>query len=108
MDKKNSLPPSIGTTLKMLVTADLEQGLHLEDVDFFCEFFRNGLHNSQKVTKSQMKKISSDEYIAVVDTRTVGTGEYYMRFTAFIPDMDVDGDLREEVVVVPTGIKILS
>ena len=108
MNDKNALQPSLGTTLKLLVSADLGEGIHLEDVDFCCVFFRYGINTGQTVNKSEMSKISQDEYIAVVDTKIIGTGEYYMRLTAYIPDTDVDSGIRTEVVVVPTGIRVTN
>lgn len=106
MERNPIIPPSFGTTLKFLVSADLGNGLHMEDVDFQCSFFRAGLLNSQLVKKEDMLKLSADEYLAVVNTRVIGTGEYYMKLTAFIPDTDVEGGLREEVITIPTGIRI--
>lgn len=108
MNEKSALQPSLGTTLKMLVTADLGNDLHLEDVDFTCVFFRSGLNTGQTISKDAMSKLSADEYIAVVDTRLIGTGEYYMKLTAYLPDLDVSGGLRTEVVVVPTGVRVMN
>lgn len=108
MDRNQILPPSIGTTLKLLVTADLGDNIHLEDVDFTCVFFRAGLRNSQTIEKQEMIRMDKDEYIAVVDTKIIGTGEYYMKLSARIPDNDVEGSLRDEVVVVPANIRVTN
>lgn len=105
MNEKQILPPSNGTTLKFSVTADLGKDIHMSDVSFKCEFL-NKYGKKMLVEKANMVYVSDDEYIAVVDTRLIGTGEYWMRFTAEIPDTDVDGGLRTEVVTVPTGINI--
>jgi hypothetical protein len=108
MDRNQILPPSIGTTLKLLITADLGDNIHLEDVDFTCVFFREGLRNGQTIEKQEMTRIDKDEYIAVVDTKIIGTGEYYMKLSVRIPDNDVEGSLRDEVVVVPTNIRVTN
>jgi hypothetical protein len=52
--------------------------------------------------------MDKDEYIAVVDTKIIGTGEYYMKLSVRIPDNDVEGSLRDEVVVVPTNIRVTN
>lgn len=102
----NVLPPTRGTDLKFCVTADLGNNIHLDDVDFKCRFFRSGLNNGQTVEKKDMARISADEYLAVVDTKVIGSGEYYMVFSAKIPDGDVPDGFRDEVVTVPTGINV--
>lgn len=108
MNEKSVLQPSLGTTLKLLVSADLGEGIHLEDVDFSCVFFRSGINTGQQVSKEAMMKLNQDEYIAVVDTNVIGTGEYYMRLTAYLPDTDVESGIRTEVVVVPTGVRVTN
>ena len=108
MDRNQILPPSIGTTLKLLITADLGDNIHLEDVDFTCVFFRAGLRNGLTIEKQEMTRMDKDEYIAVVDTKIIGTGEYYMKLSVRIPDNDVEGSLRDEVVVVPTNIRVTN
>ena len=103
------LPPSIGTTLKIAVTANLGTNIHLEDVDFECKFF-TGVGNRAPLTvrKEDMLYVSADEYIAVVDTSVVGTGEYWLQMTAYVPDDDVVGGIRIEKATAPTGIRVKS
>lgn len=105
MNEKTILPPSIGTILKFSVTADLGTGIHMSDVSFKCEFL-NRFGKKILIDKSEMIYVSDDEYIAVVDTKLIGTGEYWMRFTAEIPDTDVESGFRTEVVTKPTGINV--
>lgn len=103
----NNQPPSVGTILKMAVTADLG-GVHMSEVDFECYFHKNGCQGrGVLVPKSAMTYVGQDEYLALVDTKVIGAGEYMMRFTAWIPDEDVDGGLRQETVCVPTGVKVM-
>lgn len=104
---ENILPPSVGSKLKMAVTANLGE-VHMSEVDFECVFFRNGGRSVQKIAKSEMSYVSDDEYLAIVDTDMIGGGEYFMKFTAWIPDADMDGGLRSEVVIIPTGIRVNS
>jgi len=103
------LPPSIGTTLKIAVTANLGTNIHLEDVDFECKFFTDmGNRRALELRKEDMLYISADEYIAVVDTNVVGTGEYWLQMTAYVPDDDVVGGIRIEKATAPTGIRVKS
>lgn len=101
----NILPPSVGTELKLNITADLGNDLHLSDVDFFARF-SNPFGKSVTIDKKDMKKYDDDNYVAVVDTKIVGTGEYWMKLSVQLPDADCEDGFRKEVVTVPTGIKV--
>ena len=105
MDKV--LTPSVGTKIKLNVHADVGSGLHLSDVEFECMFSTNNArHRFLTVKKSEMVKVDNDNYIAVVDTATVGAGGYMMKFSAYVPDGDCEGGYRLEVVRVDTGIPV--
>lgn len=98
----------MGTKLKIAVTADLGE-VHMSEVEFECRFFRiDCADRGVTVPKAGMTYVSQDEYLAVVDTRDIGPGEYFMQFTAQVPDQDIDGGLRQESVTVPTGIRVMA
>lgn len=97
----NVLPPSLGTELKLNITAELGNGLHLSDVDFTATFY-SSLRRSEVFAKEDMVKVDDDNYIAVIDTAKLGTGEYMMKLVAEIPDADCEDGFRTEVVKVPT------
>lgn len=102
----NALPPSLGTELKLNVNAELGNNLHLADVDFFAVFYVIGQERTLKVKKKNMVRVDDDNYIAVVDSSKIGTGEYWMQLTVYLSDADcIDGE-RTEVVDVPTGVKV--
>jgi hypothetical protein len=103
----NVLPPSLGTELKLNVNADLGNGLHLSDVDFTARFY-SSFGKSITIDKKDMKKLDDDNYIAVVDSKKVGTGEYWMKLTAQIPDEDCEDGYRTEVVTVSAGVKLIG
>lgn len=107
MDEK-VLDPSLGTTLKIHVNAELGNNLTLDDVDFNCKFFTNYNNKGLTINKGEprMLPLGDGTYIAIVPSREVGTGVYMMRLTAFLPDTDVEGGLREEVVTISTGIPV--
>ncbi len=106
MNTPELLPPSVGTDLKLAVTATLGQDVHLSGVDFSCAFFRRGGTERLLLTKQQMTYVDDDTYMAVVDTTAVGPGDYLMRLTALIPDPDCPDAIRREVVTVDTGIHV--
>ena len=101
------LQPSLGTVLKIAITAELGNNLHLSDVDFECIIHvEDRLSNKQSFNKDDMLYVDEDTYIAVVDTRVVGTGKYCCILNVSIPDSDVDGGIRPEVVQFPTGVNV--
>lgn len=104
-----TMPPSLGTVLKLAVTAELGNDMHLKDVDFRCTFYSTGITSRRlKVAKEEMLEIDDDTYLAVVDTAQVGTGQYWVRLEADVPDSDVPGTgLRTEVVTFPTYINVI-
>ena len=91
----------IGTELKLNVGMDPIAGIHLADIDFEVKIFSHKRTGSVTIGKDAAKKIDEDNYIVCVDTKLIGTGRYYMTFTAYIPDMDFPDGLRTEVVTVP-------
>ena len=97
------LTPSVGTELKLNITAELGNGLHLADVNFTAIFYSSP-RRSEMFTKEDMVKVDDDNYIAVIDTAKLGDGEYMMKLTAEIPDADCDDGFRTEVVKVSTHI----
>ena len=107
MEENETLQPSLGTTLKFSVVANLGD-VHMEDVDFSCCFFTGYSQKRVEIAKgdNRMLHVGRDSYIAVVDTEDVGAGQYYMKFTAMIPDTDCESGFRQEVVTVPTGINV--
>lgn len=103
----STLPPSLGTELKLNVNAELGNNLHLADVDFVAVFYTAmGIGKSITIAKSAMIKVDDDNYIAIVDTTKVGSGEYWMKLSAELPDADFEDGYRTEVVKVSTGIKV--
>lgn len=106
MDEKQYLQPTKGTVLKLSVVAELGE-YSMDEVEFYCDFFTKYSRNVVHVTKAQMIREDENEYIANVDTNITGTGLLYMKFGAMLPDTDIEGDLRREVVTIPTDIKVV-
>lgn len=106
-NKINYNIPSVGTLLKIAVSAEIGNDMHLEDVDFECYFHKEGFEKKgQQVLKDDMIRIDADTYIAIVDTKLIGVGNYYCLLTVQVPDNDVEGGLRTEAVRFPTYIRV--
>lgn len=97
----------LGTQLKLNIHIDPLGELHMADYDFECKFFV-----FQKkfidVTKDEMIKVDEDNYLVLVDTTTLGIGNLHITLTAYVPDNDFAGEIRKEVVCVPTNINIVN
>lgn len=105
----NFMKPVFGTMLKMNITAQLPDSLHLSDVNFAAFFFCRGMPaGGQNVTKGDMSRVDDDNYLAVVNTRCVGSGEYWCRLTVYIPDTDCPEGVRPEIVVFPCGVAVVK
>lgn len=97
----------IGTELKINVSVEPMNGVHLAECDFECEFYRRGNKgNGVVVTKDEMIKVDDDNYIARINSAEVGVGSVMMSITVHVPDPDFDDGLRTEIDNVWTGVTI--
>jgi hypothetical protein len=104
---KNNNECISGTQLKLNIHIDPLGTLHASDYDFECKFFVFQ-KKSITVTKEEMVKVDDDNYLAIVDTTTLGIGNLHITITANVPDDDFEGRLRKEVICVPTNINIVN
>lgn len=104
---KNNNECVLGTQLKLKINIDPLGTLHMDEYDFECKFF---VFQKKAVilNKSDMVKLDSDNYLALIDTTPLGIGNLHITLTAYIPDYDFGGDTRKEVVCVPTDINIVN
>lgn len=99
------MTPSIGTTLKINVSADFGGGLTMDDADFTCEFFTNK-RSTVALSKDEMIRIDDNNYLAVIDSTELGAGTITMLFDGTVDDNDCPDGVRREVLRVTTGITI--
>ena len=97
--------PIVGTEFKILVRVEPIDGVHMEDMEFVCEFYTR-LESPFSVKKEEMIKVDADGYIACVDTEGMKPGTLRCRITVDIPDKDFDDQYRREIVDVEIGVKI--
>jgi len=106
--EKTILPPSVGTELKICVTADIGEFLHLDDVDFTVTVYNDGNYPKELVfEKSELVAVDKDNYIAVVNTELIGIGNYWCKLECKLPDADCPDGYRDEIVRFPTYIKVV-
>lgn len=99
------MEPSIGTILKINVSAQWGGGVTMDDVEFYCEFYISS-SKIVHVEKSEMLRIDANNYVAIVDTSMLGTGALKVKIDANVPDTDCYGGIRREVVRTECGITI--
>lgn len=96
-----------GSELKIIVTAEMPDGLHMEDVDFECEIYNRQKFNRRiNFRKEDMKQVDADHYMCLVDSAVLGVGEYAVKLTAYIPDSDFPDRLRTEVTKFPVEVLV--
>lgn len=101
-----TLQPSVGTTLKILVHFEVE-GKTMDDCDFMCEFYGRNQKSVVK-TKEEHLRIDEQKYVAIIDTREVGTGSIMCKLSVGVPDADCPNGIRKEVVRVPANVNVLE
>ena len=97
----------IGTQLKLKIHINPLGSLHMSDYDFEAKFY---IFPKRFVTinKSEMIKIDSDNYTAIIDTENLGIGRLHMQLIANLPDKDFSDTVRKEIVCVDTGINVIK
>ena len=114
MDRSASLPERScnmdvveGTIKKFVVTIEPIGNIPLSQCDFRAIFSTYG-HTPLVIDKSDAVKQSDDSYMFVVDTAKVGPGELDCQLVVWIPDADVPGMLRPEVLILTPQITIVK
>lgn len=90
-----------GTQAKFAISLSLPNGLSMEDVDFTATFFVNRGY-SVSVSKETMQQQDDGTYTAIVDTAQMGSGLVKCQIEALLPDSQIAGGLRKEIVTVVT------
>lgn len=114
MDRFASLPErsckmdvAEGTIKKLVVTIEPIGNITLSQCDFRAIFSTYG-HTPLVIDKSDAVKQSDDSYMFVVDTAKVGPGELDCQLVVWLPDADVPGMLRPEVLILNPQITIVK
>ena len=78
--------------------------LDMVDYDFKVRLQRGP--NAYEVSKREMI-VDNDDYYFIADTKRLGVGNVRLVVVAEIPDTDVDGGLRTEIVVIDKFMEVL-
>lgn len=96
-----------GSEIKLNISIEPVGDLTMKDYDFECEFY---CFSNKKIVlnKEAMIMQDDDNYLAILDSKTLGRGILKCKITAYIPDGDCSDGLRTEVLVIDTGIQIMG
>lgn len=83
------------------------ENIHLDACDFNCIFFTTP-NKYITINKSNMIKVDSDNYVAIIDSNELGVGTIKMTMEIDIPDSDFENRKRKEINTINTGIKICA
>lgn len=95
----------IGSNVKLVFSADLPNDLTLSDVNFTAKVWTAG----KSVTYTKGNCIATDDpnaYLALVDSTTLGVGEYLITLTVQIPDTDYTSGYRQEIIKINPHVKV--
>lgn len=96
-----------GTELKLNINIEPIDELSMDQYNWEIIVYCNP-KIYQKIDKSDAIKVDTNNYVVCVDTTNLGTGNLKCKVIAYIPDGDFKDNLRTEVVVIATDIKIIK
>jgi hypothetical protein len=97
----------IGTELKLNINIEPMGEFTMDDYDWSVEVYCS-TKKTVVVKKEEAIMIDKDNYVVLVDSAELGTGDLKCKVTAFIPDLDFPDTLRTEVMIIDTGIDIVK
>lgn len=97
----------LGSEIKLNIHIDPIGDINMEDYDFEVKVYCTQA-KSVIINKEDAIKVDENNYIVLVDTKNVGTGELICKVTAYIPDPHFDDGFRTEIVCVNTKINIVK
>lgn len=97
----------LGTELKLNINIEPIGELTMDDYDWSVEAYCS-TRNTVVIKKKDAIRMDSDNYVILVDSAIIGSGDIKCRITAYIPDGDFHDGLRTEIVGIDTGITIVK
>jgi hypothetical protein len=97
----------LGTELKLNINIDAMGEFTMDDYDWQCDVYCSA-QKVLSIPKSSAIRIDSNNYIILVDSVKIGTGNVKCKVIAHIPDEDFPDGLRTEVIVMDAGINIIK
>ena len=100
---------TLGSDVKILVDAELADGLKMEDVDFTVTVYNADEKDKERTyPKAECLLTLDGDYIVLVDSEELGVGIYMVKATFQIPDTDYVKGYRKEVVRINPHVKVLG
>lgn len=98
---------TLGSQLKILIEAELPDGLQMLDVDFEVVVYNDDAKDKTKVyAKTDCILTDDGDYVVLVDSDELGVGTYMVKATFQIPDSDFPTGYRKEVVRINPNVKV--
>ena len=102
----------LGTEIKLNIHIDPIGELTMADYDFtvevYCSAKKSLIINKSNTTLAKPVEGVENDYIILIDTSEIGTGNLKCKVTAYIPDNDFEDEERTEVSIIDTGIEIVK
>lgn len=101
----------VGTELKININIAPIDGLRMSSYDFEIDFYIKPSCSITLVKKGAtlsegLHKVDEDNYIACIDSTSLGTGKLKAMITAYIPDSDFYDGHRTEKIKLDTNVII--
>lgn len=102
----------LGTEIKLNIHIDPIGELTMADYDFivevYCSAKKSLIINKSNTQLAKPVEGAENDYIILIDTSEIGTGNLKCKVTAYIPDDDFEDEERTEVSIIDTGIEIVK
>lgn len=104
----------LGTEIKLNIHIDPIGDLTMADYDFTVEAYCSAkksliINKSNAIPVNPAEDGKTNDYVILIDTSEVGTGNLKCKITAYIEDADFGvGETRTEVSIIDTGIEIVK
>lgn len=98
-----------GTEIKLNLHIDSIGELHMTDYDWTCNIYtspESSITMGKNNCLNNDTLIGKDDYLIPIDTGQLDPGTIKIKVTAYIPDKDFEDDLRTEIQVVNTNIRV--
>lgn len=97
---------TLGSDVKIAFSAELPDGLTMREVPFTATVYNADRQDVQVVmTKDACIMVNDNEYVALVETDTLGVGLYMLKVVFEIPDTDYPMGYRRQVVRINPNVK---
>lgn len=98
---------TLGSDVKILIDAELPDGLKMEDVSFTVTVYNANEKDVKKVyPKAECLLTEYGNYIVLVDSEELGIGIYMVKATFHIPDTDYPNGYRKEVIRINPHVRV--